>query len=239
MATKSTPSRKAPPPPPGAKSRTPWIVGGVILLVVVVAAVIAIVLSGGGSDDDGGDDGSSGLSPTSIGEVVAEMLPVEISGEALPTFGSVASDSAIGMTAPTLKGLSFDQTPVDVLPGEGGPYMVVFLAHWCPHCNAEIPRLIEWAEGGGVPEGLQIVGVSTSVDANAPNYPPSEWIIDKDWPWPVMADSADRTAAQMYGVGGFPQFVIVGADGTVLYRNSGEMEVEDIDAAVDQALGLA
>jgi thiol-disulfide isomerase/thioredoxin len=234
MATKSTPSRTAPPP---AKSRTPWIVGGVIALVVVVAAVVAIIASSGGGNG-GGDDGS-GLPPTSIGEVVAEMLPVEISGEALPTFASVANDGAIGMTAPTLKGLSFDQTPVDVLPGEGGPYMVVFLAHWCPHCNAEIPRLIEWAEGGGVPEGLQIVGVSTSVDANAPNYPPSEWIVDKGWPWPVMADSADRTAAQVYGVGGFPQFVIVGEDGTVLYRNSGEMGVEDIDAAVDQALGLA
>jgi thiol-disulfide isomerase/thioredoxin len=205
MATKSTPSRTAPPP---AKSRTPWIVGGVIALVVVVAAVVAIIASSGGGNG-GGDDGS-GLPPTSIGEVVAEMLPVEISGEALPTFASVANDGAIGMTAPTLKGLSFDQTPVDVLPGEGGPYMVVFLAHWCPHCNAEIPRLIEWAEGGGVPEGLQIVGVSTSVDANAPNYPPSEWIVDKGWPWPVMADSADRTAAQVYGVGGFPQFVIVG-----------------------------
>lgn len=236
MATKSTP-RKQPPPPPSAKSRTPWIVGGVIGLVVIVAAVIAIIASSGGGDD-GGDDGS-GLPVTSIGEVVAEQLPVAVTGEMLPTFGSVANDTAVGMTAPTLKGLSFDQTPVEVLPGEGGPYMVVFLAHWCPHCNAEIPRLIEWAEGGGVPEGLQIVGVSTSVDANAVNYPPSEWIIDKDWPWPVMADSADRTAAQMYGVGGFPQFVIVGEDGTVLYRNSGEMGVEDIDAAVDQALGLA
>lgn len=236
MATKST-QRKQPGAQPGAKSRMPWIVGGGIALVVVVAAVIAVVASSGGGDGGGGSDGS-GLPVTSIGEVVAEMLPVEISGEALPTFGSVANDAAIGMTAPTLKGLSFDQTPVEVLPGEGGPYMVVFLAHWCPHCNNEIPRLIEWAESGGVPEGLKIVGVSTSVDASAPNYPPSEWIVDKDWPWPVMADSADRTAAQMYGVGGFPQFVIVGEDGTVRYRNSGEMTVEEIDAAVDQALGL-
>ena len=32
--------------------------------------------------------------------------------------------------------------------------MVVFLAHWCPHCNAEIPVLNEWRDSGEIPDGL-------------------------------------------------------------------------------------
>lgn len=233
MAKTTVPQKAGARPP--AKSHTALIVGGVIALVVVIAAVIAIAGSLGG--DDGDANGS--IPATSIGEVVGEQLPVEVIGEALPPLADPANDDAVGLAAPTLNGLSFDQTPVSVTPGEGGPYMVVFLAHWCPHCNTEIPRLIEWLESGGVPEGLQVVGVSTRVDGAAPNYPPSEWIIDKGWPWPIMADSPDLTAMQAYGVSGFPQFVIVDADGTVAYRDSGEMSVEDIDAAVDQALGLA
>jgi hypothetical protein len=66
--------------------------------------------------------------------------------------------------------------------------MVVLLAHWCPHCNAEIPVLNEWRDSGEVPDGLNIVGVSTAVSADAPNYPPNEWLQEMDWRWPVLAD---------------------------------------------------
>ena len=47
-----------------------------------------------------------------------------------------------------------------------------------------------------------------------------------------MADSANSDAALAYGVGGFPSFVIVGADGTVEVRSSGEPPVADLDALV-------
>ena len=50
--------------------------------------------------------------------------------------------------------------------------MVVLLAHWCPHCNAEIPVLNEWRDSGEIPDGLNIVGVSTGASADAPNFPP-------------------------------------------------------------------
>ena len=57
---------------------------------------------------------------------------------------------------------NLDGTPIDITPG-GAPKMVVFLAHWCPHCNREIPRLIEWQQSGAVPDGLKVVGVATAV----------------------------------------------------------------------------
>ncbi len=114
--------------------------------------------------------------------------------------------------------------------------MLVFLAHWCPHCNREIPVLQSWAAAGGVPAGLDIIGVSTAVNAQRDNYPPSKWIADKEWTWPVLADSAASDAAIAYGVGAFPNFVIVGADGTVKVRSSGELAVTDLDSIVRQAV---
>jgi hypothetical protein len=114
--------------------------------------------------------------------------------------------------------------------------MVVFLAHWCPHCNREVPRLIEWQASGAIPADLQIIGVSTAVASDRPNYPPSQWVVDKAWPWPVMADSKSMDAATAYGVSGYPFFTIVGADGKVKVRASGEIEIDQLTQIVNAAL---
>ena len=119
--------------------------------------------------------------------------------------------------------------------------MVVFLAHWCPHCNNEIPRLIELEEAGRFPDDLKVVAVSTAVASDRPNFPPSEWIVEKGWPWLVMADDYDFTkrtlvGAEAFGVNAFPFITVVDAGGTVLTRWSGESEPDDFIAKLDAAL---
>lgn len=222
-------------------SKSTKVVIGVVVIAVVVALIVAIATSGGSSDDSsssGATDGSSAVTaPGAASEVAAaENQPVTIEGQILDPLGDPSADSAIGAPAPLLRGYSFDGRPVTIEPGDGRSYMVVFLAHWCPHCNAEVPRLIEWKNMGMVPDGLEVVGVSTGVAADRPNYPPSEWIVEKKWPWSVMADSVTQDAAMAYGVSGYPFFTIIGADGTVKMRASGEKSIEEIDALVDAAL---
>jgi len=222
-------------------SKSTKVVIGVVVIAVVVALIVAIATSGGSSDDSsssGATDGSSAVTaPGAASEVAAaENQPVTIEGQILDPLGDPSADSAIGAPAPLLRGYSFDGRPVTIEPGDGRSYMVVFLAHWCPHCNAEVPRLIEWKNMGMVPDGLEVVGVSTGVAADRPNYPPSEWIVEKKWPWSVMADSVTQDAAMAYGVSGYPFFTIIGADGTVKLRASGEKSIEEIDALVDAAL---
>jgi len=208
------------------------IIGGVVL-AIVIAFVIAIVA--GGSKDSGSSDTTK--APSSDGSVSAgENQPVEVVGEALEALPESGGDSTIGLTAPTLNGYAFDGSNLSVTPGDGNPYMVVFLAHWCPHCNDEVPRLIEWKESGAVPADLQVIAVSTGVASDRPNYPPSQWVVDKAWPWPVMADSEAMDAAQAYGVSGFPFFTIVGADGKVKARASGELGTDRINQIVTAAL---
>ena len=146
------------------------------------------------------------------------------------------TDPAVGLTAPTLRGTDYSGADVTIAPGTGGPMMIVFLAHWCPHCNDEIPVLLEWRDSGDMPAELQVFGVSTAVSDERPNYPPGEWLRDKGWEWPVLADDAQLTAANTYGVTGFPFFVIVDADGNVAARGSGEIPIEDLDALVDEVI---
>jgi len=175
----------------------------------------------------GGDSGGTGQ--------VAEAWPVTLEGALLPPLGD-GDDPAVGTLAPTMSGFAFDGTPVTVDPSKG-PVMLVFLAHWCPHCNREIPQLNAWRDVGDMPDDLQVVGVITAVDPNAENYPPSEWIPATEWTWPVIADSPEMDAASGFGVSGFPFAVIIDTDGTVLARWSGEVGQDGIDERVSAALG--
>ena len=120
--------------------------------------------------------------------------------------------------------------------------MVVFLAHSCPHCNAEIPVLIDWMASGGLPEGIQIMGVPTAVSRNAVNYPPDEWLAGRGWPWPVLVDESSGdggagTAAEAFGATAWPYLVIIGADGLVKVRATGEQTIDELTQLVSAALG--
>jgi hypothetical protein len=51
----------------------------------------------------------------------------------------------------------------------------------------------------------------------------------------VLADSTDLTAANAYGLTSFPYFVMVGADGTVKARATGELTLADVQTLVAAA----
>jgi cytochrome c biogenesis protein CcmG/thiol:disulfide interchange protein DsbE len=206
------------------------------IVVAIASALIVAVVAGGGSSDD--DVAPVTTSSTAVAPgAAAENQPVVVDGMALEPLIDETADPAVGLTPPTLSGASFDGSELSITPGQGGDVLLVFLAHWCPHCNAEIPVILDWQANGMIPEGLSIVGISTAVSADRPNFPPSDWIASKGWSWPVMADSVDQAAAAAYGVSGYPFMVIVGADGTVKGRTSGEKGLEFLDAWVRSTLG--
>ncbi len=91
-----------------------------------------------------------------------------------------------------------------ITPGGGAPKLVVFVAHWCPHCQREVPLLVNWMSSGQKPANLDVVAVSTANDLSDVNSPASDWLKRENWPTPVMADSSDNTAANAYGLPGVP-----------------------------------
>jgi thiol-disulfide isomerase/thioredoxin len=239
------------------------VVGVVVALVVAIG--LGVLLTGGDDDseagpvgsspaetvDPGGDDGATdGTSDAGDGdgeEVVippifdGEVFPVAVEGAALAPLEDPANDPAIGQPAPVLTGSSFDGSTVVVGGPSDGPTMVVFLAHWCPHCNDEVPELLQLEEEGRFPEGLRVVGVSTGVAPDRPNFPPSAWLADLDWPFASMADGIDTEnfvfqAATAYGVSAFPFVTVLDADGTVLTRWSGASGADTIEQRLTTTL---
>jgi thiol-disulfide isomerase/thioredoxin len=197
--------------------RTRILVYGGLAVLVVVAVIVALVVSGNGSDAQASQ---------------TEQAPVKVTGSPLPSFqGDSSNDPAIGDTIPTLQGVSvFDGTPVEIKP-DGKPQAVVFVAHWCPHCQAEVPRLVTLAKSGAF-KGVEVTAVATGTNSGYPNYPPSAWLKRVNWPFPVMADSKNYAAANAYGLSAYPYFVLVDADGKVAARASGEVSDTDIIANV-------
>ncbi len=175
--------------------------------------------------------------------LVGEIGALDVTGDPLPMFGGdTASDPAIGMAAPVLVGADFAGNPVRVDAATDGPTMLVFLAHWCPHCNAEVPVLNELRDAGSFPDDLDIVAVSTAVSPDRPNFPPSEWINDVGWTYPVIVDGVDMAAGTFigptaYGLDGFPFTVLIDADGNVAARWSGESTTDQITGNIATYLG--
>ena len=145
-----------------------------IILGVVALAILAAVAFGGNTGP-----GSEFGEPT-------------LEGSDLPPFQSTAGDAAVGMQAPVIQGEDFSGNSVTI--GEPGtPSAVVFLAHWCQHCQAEVPRVQAWLDSGGGVDGVEIVSVATSINSARPNYPPSAWLNREGWTPDILVDDTDNS----------------------------------------------
>jgi len=170
-----------------------WIGLGMLGLAALIGIVVAVVA---------GDSG-----PT---ESVTQS--VTVSGTRLPpmpgdsTSPIATNDPAAGLKIPKLSGSGFTGTPVNIGPGDGGDggQIIVFLAHWCPHCQAEVPKIVAKRTDGSIPDTIEVTAVSTGVDKTRGNYPPASWLEKEQWTDPVMADDKDGKAGQAFGIGGFP-----------------------------------
>jgi cytochrome c biogenesis protein CcmG/thiol:disulfide interchange protein DsbE len=189
-----------------------WVVGG----AVVIAGVLAVALSagGGGGSHSGGTSGQ-----VEIGSTVA------VRGTPLPTLTDPTNDPAVGKTAPTLTGVTFNRSAVTI-GNTGQAHLVIFVAHWCPHCQAEVPRIVALQKAGQIP--VPVVSVATGTSSSEPNYPPSAWLARERWPYPVLVDTTTSTAATSYGLPGYPFLVFVDAQGKVVGRLSGEVAASDL-----------
>lgn len=169
--------------------------------------------------------------------------PLAVVGDPLPQLPASGDDPAVGMQAPVIVAETVDGEPVRVDASVDGPTWLVFLAHWCPHCNAEIPVINELRDTGRIPGGVNVVAISTGFTPDRPNWPPAEWLADMGWTYTAIHDGIDPEAQSPYialtafGVGVFPFSVLLDGDGRVVTRFFGEHQVDDLASLVDQAFG--
>jgi len=223
-------SHRAHPP----RSRGPLAIAIALALVVVLALALAVAIGGGdGASTSTGDHPAgqaTGTDAATTGTVVA-------SGAPLPRLTDSADDPAVGKAFPTLTGVDQAGNPMTIT-ADGRPKMIMFVAHWCPHCQREVPVVQDWVNGGGLPEGVDLVTVSTAIDSRRPNYPPDVWLAREGWTAPVLVD-ADNTAATAAGLSAYPYFVALDADGRVALRTTGELTTDQLEAVASSILQTA
>ena len=185
-------------------------------LVVLIAIAAVVVIAGSGDDDEA-------IDPDNL---PAQTAAVEVTGTALPIFAE--QDTAIGMTVPSVTATLRDGGMTEIGP-DGTPRLIAFFAHWCPHCQAEVPVARDWLAHTDLPDGLEVIAVSTAVDPTADNYPPSAWFDREDWSTPVLLDDDNGSLAQAFGLRSFPFWVAVDADGSVVAR-AGSLDAAQLDA---------
>ncbi len=161
-------------------------------------------------------------------EFEGQVRPVAVLGDALPFLNDSHNDEAVGTQIPLMIGEDFEGNAVEVGPSDGAATLIVFLAHWCPHCNNEIPEINRIRDASAWPDGLRVVGVSTAVSPQRPNFPPQRWLSEKDWTYEIIADAFDSSrstfiAAEAFGVTGFPFMVLIDESGFVRGRWGGEL----------------
>lgn len=172
-------------------------------------------------------------------EVGAEYGTPVIEGQGLPLMPpqSPVDETANGFIAPSVIGEDFDNNTVEIDNADGKAKGIVFLAHWCGHCQAEVPRVQDWLDAtGGVP-GVDLYSVATAMNSGQGNFPPSDWLERENWSVPVIRDDQDNSVLAAYGSGGFPYWVFTNADGTVALRTAGELtivQLEEILASLEQ-----
>ncbi len=188
-----------------------WLILGVVALVVVAVGVA--FLAGRDAEQRARDSGD-------------QVADVSIEGAALPPFDGQEPDPAGQMRAPAFAASTFDGVEVSVLPGDGTAKVIGFYAHWCPHCQRELPRLVAWLADNELPAGVEVIAVSTAVDSGRGNYPPSAWFEEEQWPEVAVRDSESSEIGDAYGLRGFPYMVALDADGKVAARVSGELTDE-------------
>lgn len=198
------------------------------LLVVVGVIVIglfgvALFAAGRGGSGDGDDD-----SP-----IVEQTAAVELTGDALPPMpdglpvATAANDPVAGSVAPSLVASDFEGNGVTI-GADGRAKAVYFLAHWCSHCQAEVPLVQELIDDGAKPDALDVYAVSTAVDEDSGNYPPQTWFESEGFAPTTVRDDASSGAFSAFGGSGFPYVVYLDGDNRVVARSAGSLGRDEI-----------
>lgn len=225
------------------------LVAGMILFLGVLALVVLGLT--------GGDDTATSVESTADIAAPAESEPAEalptigFGGGGIPEVDTVAldgdplerlipgeDDPAVGTLAPTITATSLASgSAITLEPGRAR--VIGFFAHWCPHCQDELPKITEWLANTSLPPNTEFIAVSTAVDEGNGNYPPSAWFNDVGFTSPVLVDDASATLLNGMGFGGFPAFVAIDASGVVVERAGGNIGTEGLASLFENFAGAA
>ena len=192
-----------------AKSKNKLVIILGVVAAVVVAGLVAVFTVRGNEPD---------------------AVQVTVTGEPIPVMAGnapVGQDIAFGWDAPLISGSDWKGNPVTIDPSDGRPKLIVFLAHWCPHCQEEVPEVQAWLNETGGSSAVDLYGVATSINRSRPNWPPGDWLEREGWTSPTIMDKNNR-ASIAYGLSAFPYWVALNSEGKVVFRIARGIGIEGL-----------
>ena len=127
-------------------------------------------------------------------------------------------DTELGKEFPRISGVDFDGEEV-IIENDGRRKAIYFLAHWCPNCQEEVPRVQRLIDTDQKPEELDIYSISTLVDTSRGN--PQTWLESENWTVPVVLDDPTSSAFSYLGGTGTPYTVYVDENNRITNRVGG------------------
>ena len=192
-----------------------FIIAGAVILVLGLAIAIGVTLSS---------------------EPVAAGLPegeTTVTGDLLPEFAGENDDNiALGLAAPIFSAPN-ENSEIVSLEKNGNAKALLVLAHWCGDCQKEVPVVQGFIDSAGVPPGVDVIAIATSIDRGRENYPPQKWLADEGWSETQLYD-LDREIGNAYGLTAFPYWVFLDKDLNVVARRTGNLPADMVGALLIQ-----
>jgi len=191
------------------------------LAVVAFIGVVAVLSANEGSDIP------------SLEEVAG---PVTVDGDPIPVpYPEDGPDAAVGLASPVATARTFDDREV-VIGAPGRAQVLVFLAHWCPVCDQELPTLRDVVAAGGVPDDVDLVFITTGLDPGRPNWPPQRWLADAGLAEvTTVRDGLGDPLMRAFGLRAYPAWAVIDADGNIAARRQGLLPAVGVAQLLDLA----
>jgi len=166
--------------------------------------------------------------------VIAAVVVSQINkgGSTTAASGAKGTNPAVGATIPDFTVKSQEGKMLTKADIVGKPTLMVFFASWCPHCQAEAPRIREIAQAN--PDlNVVMIGVGDKESQSDIYGFQGKYSL----PFPTYADPAVPlgTAAAAWGIQSYPSLFAVDKNGVVRDINSGEVDPSRLQQMVAKA----
>ncbi|MAT06505.1 MAG: hypothetical protein CL424_15815 [Acidimicrobiaceae bacterium] len=147
----------------------------------------------------------------------------------LAVVGVGCSSGGDESSLPDVEIVSLDGTETTSLADLEGPAVINLWATWCVPCRREIPAFEEVHQARG--DEVRFVGINVGEDSDVA----AEYLAEVGATYDQFADSEGYVITEL-DTTAMPITIVIDADGTVTERRLGQMDVDDLDAAIDEAL---
>ncbi len=190
-----------------------------LLLVVFIVVILLIVRATTSINADTNTDTNATTVTTEV-ENYDPMQPKKpedfVNSQALAKLPQEFIPKENRQVVPEFTLPDLEQNPVSLSDFKGKFLLIDFTTTWCRWCEVQKPSILELMEK--YPDDFRVLAIDVQeteqdIRAHYPNGPEYPLVLDKD-----------GGITQMFGVQGFPFYLLISPNGEVVYYQSGYME---------------